>query len=59
MVHIANYRAEARDGCTLIDFSPICINNPNNYDMYYQWGTSIYGASEYFNDNRRYYIWVK
>jgi hypothetical protein len=59
MVHIASYRAEARDGCTLVDFSPTCINNPNNYDMYYQWGTGIVGPSEYFNNQRHYYIWVR
>jgi hypothetical protein len=59
LVNLVNYRAEARDGCTLVDFSPICINNPNNYDMYYQWGTAIVGPSDYFNSNRDYYIWVK
>jgi hypothetical protein len=59
IVTLANYRAEARDGCTLIDFSPICINNPNNYDMYHQWGTSVVGPFDYFNYNRDYYIWVK
>jgi hypothetical protein len=59
IVTLANYRAEARDGCTLIDFSPVCINSPNNYDMFYQFGTSIVGPSEYFDLPNRYYIWVK
>jgi hypothetical protein len=59
LVSIINLRAEARDGCTLVDFSPTCINTPNNYDLYYQLITSVYGSSGYFNDNRIYYIWVK
>jgi hypothetical protein len=59
LVDLVNYRAEARDGCTLVDFSPTCINNPNNYDIYYQWGTGIVGPSEYFNNQRHYYIWVR
>jgi hypothetical protein len=36
LVNIVNRRVEARDGCTLIDFTPICINNPKNHDLYYQ-----------------------
>jgi hypothetical protein len=60
LVNIANYRAEARikNGCELIDFTPVCINNPNNYDLQYQFMQS-FGNFDYYNQQNRYHVWVR
>jgi hypothetical protein len=58
IVNIINRRAEARDGCTLVDFSPICINNPDNHDLYYDF-SSFLGPSDYVIPDNHYYVWVR
>jgi hypothetical protein len=60
LVHIINLRAEGQlnNQCAFVDFSPVCNNNTNNYDLYYQF-ISFLGSSEYFNLPGRYYVWVK
>jgi hypothetical protein len=58
LINFVNYRAEARDGCTLIDFSPICINTPNNHNLYYDF-SSFLGPSDYVIPDNHYYVWVR
>jgi hypothetical protein len=58
LVNLVNYRAEAKQDCRLIDLSPICINNPNNHDLYYDF-SSFLGASDYIIPDNHYYVWVR
>jgi hypothetical protein len=60
LVNIANYRVEAtlEENCSVIDFTPVCVNNSNNYDLQYQF-MSAFGSFDYFNLPNRYHVWVK